>query len=171
MTKRMFSMLIIIMTSCLFACVVWWESHPTKIDAVHRNGNFSDVLVSHFPLTDSGRIEWWEKNKAYIKAEYGVPEPNPDGYFEILFWSWDGTYRVDHGTDEDSDLRCFADVPGKARCMVKSNIPLQVTHLRDGGYIYDINRGERLYSRQENGGEVRRRKKWEEVREGIRNSE
>ncbi|WP_371368344.1 DUF943 family protein [Pseudomonas sp. QL9] len=169
--KRMFLILPVVISLCLFDCGVWWASLPTKIDAVHRNGNFSDVLVSPFPLTDSGRIEWWENNKAHIKAEYGIPEPKPDGYFEILFWSWDGIYRVDHGTDEDSDLRCFADMPGKANCIVKSNIPLQVTHLRDGGFVFDINRGERLYSRKESGGELSRRQDWERVREKIRGSE
>lgn len=135
---------------------MWWLSQPVQVDAVHRDGSFSDVLVRNFPRTDRGRIKWWERNKAWLKAEHGIPEPDADGYFEVVFWSWDGVYRVDSGTDEDSDLRCFEDMKVAARCIEKSDRPLLVRRLRNGSYVFDIDiyPGGRYI--QEEGGEFNR---------------
>ena len=79
----------------------------------------------------------------------------------ILFWAWDGIYRTDHGTDEDSDLRCFTDKKDEANCIVKSEIPLQVARLRDGTYRFYI--GKRRYSQANESDEPRRRRDWEEA--------
>ncbi|MBT8767886.1 DUF943 family protein [Metapseudomonas boanensis] len=145
----------------------WRLSQPVQIDAVHRDGSYSNVLVRHFPLTDRGRIDWWEQNKAWLKNGYGIPEPEADGSFVVLFWAWDGVYRVDRGIDQDSDLRCFDDLPpGQANCIVKSDIPLEVSRSRDGGLIFYIGRDRRsIYSQTEEGGELKRRWDMERARE------
>jgi len=38
---------------------------PTEIVAVHQ----SDILVKNFPLTEPGRIRWWQENRATIKEK------------------------------------------------------------------------------------------------------
>ena len=47
--------------------VSWLDSTPVKIIAVHQEENFSEVLVRNFPITDTGKIKWWVKNKELLK--------------------------------------------------------------------------------------------------------
>jgi hypothetical protein len=137
---------------------VWRGSQPVQIDAVHKQGTHSDILVSHFPLTDRGRIEWWENNRARLKTDYGIPEPDEEGYFTVLFWAWDGVYRVYGSVYGDSDLRCFEDKPDEARCIIKSDQPLRVVRLRDGGFSYNTDRDYRTYHyRKKEGAELEHR--------------
>lgn len=116
----------------------WRIYQPVEIDAVHkdRGVSYASVLVRHFPWTVRGRIEWWEQNRERLRAEYGIPHPDTDGTFQVVFWAWDGIYRVNHGTDEDSDLRCFEDMTVDARCIEKSEQPLLVRKLRDGRVVF-----------------------------------
>jgi Enterobacterial putative membrane protein (DUF943) len=72
----------------------WRVAQPVQVDAVHKDVSRSHLLVTHFPLTDSGRIEWWENNRARLTTDYGIPEPDEEGNFTVLFWAWDGVYRV-----------------------------------------------------------------------------
>jgi len=117
--------------------VTWRAAQPVQIDAVHKDGSHTDILVTHFPLTDRGRIEWWEHNRARLKADYGIPEPDEEGNFTVVFWAWDGVYRVWGSVHGDSDLFCFEDKPEEANCIIKSDQPLEVTRRRDG-FFYDI---------------------------------
>lgn len=156
MLNRVLFWLIVTVTSLYLG---WWLSLPVKIDAVHRDGgrSYASVLVRNFPWGDRRRIEWWEKNKTQLQVEYGIPAPDADGTFEIVFWAWNGVYKVDHGTDEDSDLRCFEDMKVAARCIEKSDRPLLVRRLGDGSYVFDIDiePGGRYYQEKE-GGEFKR---------------
>lgn len=140
---------------------VWRVAQPVQVDAVHKEGAHSDILVTHFRLTDRGRIEWWENNRARLKTDYGVPEADEDGYFTVLFWAWDGVYRVYGSVYGDSDLRCFEDKPEEANCIVKSDQPLQVTRLRDGSFFYDIGPYPRTsYYRKKGGAKLERRQRY-----------
>jgi hypothetical protein len=138
MTKKLLIAISSLSLLSALAYTVWRGSQPVRIDAVHKKGFHSDILVTHFPMTDRGRIEWWENNKAQLQIDYGVPEPEEGGYFSVLFWAWDGVYRVWGSVYGDSDLRCFEDKPEEANCIIKSDQPLEVTRLRDGSFFYDI---------------------------------
>jgi hypothetical protein len=139
---------------------VWRIAQPVQIDAVHKDGSHSNILVTHFPLTDRGRIEWWENNRARLMTDYGIPEPDEEGNFTVLFWAWDGVYRVYGSVYGDSDLRCFEDKPEEANCIIKSDTPLQVSRFSDGRLIYYIGRYPRtVYSRKTEGGELERRQR------------
>jgi hypothetical protein len=158
--KRFFIALSLISLFSALAYAVWSGSQPVQIDAVHKYRSHSNILVSHFPMTDRGRIEWWENNKARLKTDYGVPEPEEDGYFKVVFWAWDGVYRVYGSVYGDSDLRCFEDKPEEARCIIKSDLPLQVSRSRDGRLTYYIGRDHRaVYSRKAEGAELVRRQR------------
>jgi len=128
---------------------VWRMAQPVQVDAIHKDGSHSNILVTHFPFTDRGRIEWWEKNKARLITEYGIPEPDNDGDYTVLFWAWDGVYRKYGSVYEDSDLRCFEDKKDEARCIIKSDIPLHVSRSRHGRLTYYIGRSHSaVYSRK-----------------------
>ncbi|EBY2393937.1 TPA: DUF943 family protein [Escherichia coli] len=56
-----------------------------------------------------------------IKAKYGIPHKSEDGYYSVSIMDFGEGYRVDRGTDEDSDLLCFDDMTVPARCIEKTS--------------------------------------------------
>jgi hypothetical protein len=154
MKKLLIALSLLSLLSAL-AYAVWRGAQPVQVDAVHKGKYSSDILVTHFPLTDRGRIEWWENNRARLMTDYGVPEPDEEGYFSVMFWAWDGVYRVDGSVYGDSDLFCLEDKLEEARCIIKSDQPLWVIRSRDGRLTYYIGRDHRaVYSRRTEGGEL-----------------
>ncbi|RWR03356.1 hypothetical protein ED28_03395 [[Pantoea] beijingensis] len=95
--------------------MLWQYLTPVEIVAVHRNF----MLVRHFPYMKNRQIAWWEANKDMIKAKYGIPHKSKDGFYQVFIMDFGDGYRIDHGTDEDSDLLCFDDIPVAARCIEK----------------------------------------------------
>nr|WP_222942879.1 DUF943 family protein [Xenorhabdus sp. PB62.4] len=77
------------------------------------------VLVKNFPLTSWGKVHWWNKNKELLKEKYDVPCSSEDGSYDIVFVDIGNGYKVDRGTDEDSDLLCFDDMNVDANCVEK----------------------------------------------------
>jgi hypothetical protein len=100
--------------------LLWQFLIPVEIVAVHKG---DIILVRHFPYLKSRQIAWWESNKDMIKAKYGIPHKSEDGYYSVNIMDFGEGYRVDRGTDEDSDLLCFDDMTVPARCIEK--IPLR----------------------------------------------
>ncbi|GLR10540.1 hypothetical protein GCM10007905_32600 [Mixta theicola] len=45
-------------------------------------------------------------------------------------------YKKDSGTDQDSDLLCFDDMPTEVNCISKVNRPLLIWHYPDGHTEY-----------------------------------
>lgn len=99
--------------------VTWQFLRPVEIVAVH---NGDTLLVRHFPYLKSRQIAWWEANKDMIKAKYGIPHKRSDGYYSVFIMDFGEGYRVDRGTDEDSDLLCFEDMTVPARCIEKKRL-------------------------------------------------
>lgn len=117
---------------------VWYLNQPVQISAVHsQQGKRSAVLAANLPLTQEGKIAWWREHEGLLKAEYGIPDTYPDGNFSVVFWAWDGGYRVDRGTDEDSDLLCFDDMPGKANCIEK-RLLMRVSRYSNGEIHFTV---------------------------------
>ncbi|NCF04545.1 hypothetical protein DK872_04440 [Kosakonia sp. MH5] len=54
-----------------------------------------------------------------IKAKYGIPHKYSDGGYDVFIMDFGDGYRIDRGTDEDSDLLCFDEMPVAARCIEK----------------------------------------------------
>lgn len=117
MTKRLIGCVIAI-AGCSY--LIWLFLRPVEIVAVHKG---DIILVRHFPYLKSRQIAWWESNKDMIKAKYGIPHKSEDGYYSVNIMDFGEGYRVDRGTDEDSDLLCFDDMTVPARCIEK--IPLR----------------------------------------------
>lgn len=96
--------------------LLWQYFTPVEIVAVH-DGN--TILVKHFPYLKSRQIAWWEANKELIQVKYGIPHRDARGYYSVYIQDFGDGYRIDRGTDEDSDLLCFDDMPVGARCIEK----------------------------------------------------
>lgn len=143
------------------ACVgalygLWQVSLPPRIEAVHSlEGRPNLILVRHFPLTQRGKIEWWDRNKAMLKAKYGVLY---EDYRTLAFMEWDGTYRIDRGTDEDSDLLCFEDMDIQANCIEKGTVMMVVNSQSDGRSQFTVEgpTGEATYVRAPGSDALRR---------------
>lgn len=96
--------------------VLWQFLTPVEIVATHSGDT---LLVRHFPLLKSRQIAWWQANKDMIQAKYGIPHKLSDGYYGVFILNFGEGYRIDRGTDEDSDLLCFDDMKVDANCIEK----------------------------------------------------
>ncbi|ANI83993.1 DUF943 family protein [Kosakonia oryzae] len=130
MVKRLIAA-ILAAAGCVYA--LWYSLTPVEIVAVH-NGN--TLLVRHFPLLKSRQIAWWEANKGMIQARYGIPHKDENGFYDVYIQGFGDGYRIDHGTDEDSDLLCFDDIADAARCIEKDPL-LNVGSARNVSLYYD----------------------------------
>ena len=104
--------------SSLLVYLLWLLFRPVEIVAVHSHNTFSDVLVKSFPFTDKGKIEWWLANRAMLKEQYNVPDPDKDGSFSITFWLFGDGYKE----EEDKDRLCFNDMKTQKRCIEKDPV-------------------------------------------------
>lgn len=95
--------------------LLWQYLTPVEIVAVHRNV----MLVRHFPYLKSRQIAWWEANNDMIQAKYGIPSKSEADYYSVVIMDFGKGYRIDRGTDEDSDLLCFNEMSVDARCIEK----------------------------------------------------
>ena len=113
------------MAKCLWvvltALVVYalWLFQPVKIMAVHKEYGAATVLVENFPIWPWWQEAWFNSHQADLKKRYGIPVSRRDGSWSIFFMGWQGGYRKDSLTDEDSDLLCFDDMNTDVNCILK----------------------------------------------------
>lgn len=112
--------------------MLWQFLTPVEIVAVH---NGDTLLVRHFPYLKSRQIAWWEANRDMIQTKYGIPRKNKDDYYSVTIMDFGDGYRVDRGTDEDSDLLCFDEMSVEARCIEK-NPRLWIMSSQNTGLFY-----------------------------------
>ncbi|WP_053116020.1 DUF943 family protein, partial [Winslowiella iniecta] len=126
------------------AFIGWHLMQPTEIIDTHRlnNKNSFDIIARHLPITDKGKIQWWEKNKKKLGKENSILlEPND---YRISFWV--SSYKVDSGTDQDSDLLCFDNMNAKANCIEKDNQPMTIWYIAEKGQtIFLLNNWKNKY--------------------------
>lgn len=113
--------------------LLWQYLTPVEIVAVH-DGN--TILVRHFPYLKSRQIAWWEANKSTIQEKFGIPHKDARGYYSVYIQDFGDGYRIDLGTDEDSDLLCFDDMPVDARCIEKQPL-MSVGSAPNAALYYD----------------------------------
>ncbi|MWO99547.1 DUF943 family protein [Escherichia coli] len=113
--------------------LLWQYLTPVEIVAVH-DGN--TILVRHFPYLKSRQIAWWEANKSMIQEKFGIPHKDARGYYSVYIQDFGDGYHIDRGTDEDSDLLCFDDMPVAARCIEKKPL-MSVGSAPNAALYYD----------------------------------
>lgn len=133
------------LTSCVLLGYLFWLSlRPVEIVAVHENGSHSSVLVKAFPFTDKGKINWWLKNKEMLKDKYGIPKPDSDRSFTIVFWDFGDGYKE----EGKYDRRCFEDMKTKENCIDKNSL-MFVKNGKNTGMSFWLDGG--IYQVKENG--------------------
>lgn len=116
MRYKIVNLFLLSLAVAIFCYIKYKDLQPVNIVAIHQDGFYTDILVKNFPLTDSGKITWWLKNKDLLKAKYNVPKPEKDdGYFFIKIWDFGSGYVEDDGYDR----LCFADMKVKNHCIEK----------------------------------------------------
>ena len=140
--KALFSL--VFFAVLLLGYVLWLSWRPVKIVAVHQDHHFSDVLVENFPFTDEGKIEWWLKNKDMLKAKYGIPRPEADGAFTIVFWLFGKGYKETDGYDR----LCFDDMNTTINCIDKKRV-FSVSYSKNRGISFIAHKG--IYRMRKNG--------------------
>lgn len=88
---------------------------PIKIIGIHHvsDRDTFDLIIKYPPITDNSKIQWRENNKLFFEEKHHPPVGKRD--YINTFWVAD--YKIDSGTDQDSDLMCFDDMKSKANCI------------------------------------------------------
>ena len=131
---------------------LWLSLRPVEIVAVHKDGEFSSVLVRNFPFTDRGKISWWLKNKDMLKEKYNIPQPEKNGFFSIVFWDFADGYKE----RDKYDRRCFEDMQPPLNCIDKNRI-FSIWNTQNNNISFGVDDGE--YTMNENGVIVRNESK------------
>ncbi|PLR43337.1 DUF943 family protein [Chimaeribacter arupi] len=131
---------------------IWVLSQPVEIIATHDG---SVLLVKNFPMTDKGKIAWWENNKNSLKNEYNFPKPySINGSFYISIFDFGQGYKVMPDTDQGSDLLCFDDIKAAEKCIEKKWL-MDITFFNDKRTRFNL-KGGSSYRQEIENGEIKR---------------
>ncbi|MGB8668062.1 MAG: DUF943 family protein [Serratia inhibens] len=104
----------------ILVCFLWMKVRP--VDIILTYGN-RDIIIKNPPITDKGKIIWWQKNEHAIQMKYGIPKPERNGSYSVSIWDFGDGYEIYR---EDSlfasrleDLYCFDE--DKKICLEKKN--------------------------------------------------
>ena len=122
---------LVIITVVALVYFLWLCLRPVKIIAVHNDGNFSSVLVDHFPMTVPGKITWWLENKEMLKSRHGIPKPAPNGNYSIVFWLFGEGYME----EGKYDRLCFMEMKTEKKC-IKKDKTFTVNYAKNGGLYF-----------------------------------
>ncbi|TPD97035.1 DUF943 family protein [Pantoea vagans] len=139
--------ILILLTICGFMLAgyfLWAERRPVEIVNVHGTGNFSDILVKNFPITDRGKINWWLKNKDALKRQYGIPKPASYGNYTVSIWLFGEGYKE----DDKYDRLCFSDMKPPMNCIEKDRVFI-ISYSKNSGITFTVDDGE--YSLEDDG--------------------
>ncbi|WP_434462565.1 DUF943 family protein [Serratia plymuthica] len=140
--KTLCTLLLIVCT--LLGYFFWLSLRPVEIVAVHKDGEFSSVLVKNFPFTDKGKINWWLKNKEILKDKYQIPETASNRFFTITFWDFGEGYKE----EGKYDRRCFDDMNTSKNCIDKNKV-FSVENDRNNDILFSVYNG--IYHMKKNG--------------------
>lgn len=145
-SKNNLTIYILLIISCtLLSYLSWLSMRPVVIIAIHdRGNNYISVLVRNFPLTDSGKINWWLKNKKILKDKYNLPNSEKDESFSITFWLFGDGYKE----EGKYDRLCFHDMKTDVNCIEK-NAVFSVDNSKNMGTMFRTYDG--TYRLQQNG--------------------
>ncbi|MEE4447677.1 DUF943 family protein [Serratia sp. C2(1)] len=134
-TKKTFYALLLIGFALIFY-FIWLTNRTVEIVGIHQRNNYSDVLVTNFPFTDKGKINWWMENKDRLKTLYNIPKAAPYGLFTIVFWDFDEGYKE----EGKYDRMCFDDMKTKFNCIDKNRV-FSVENNRSNDILFTVHDG------------------------------
>jgi len=150
--KKTINMLLL-MVAIITGYITWLLLRPVNIIAVHGRGEFSDILVKSFPITDRGKIKWWLENTPVLQDKYKVPNPAKDGFFSVTFWSFGEGYKETDGYDR----LCFDDKEPPLNCIEKDAL-FSVDKSPNLGTVFTVYEGG-VYRLDDNGNIVEIKRK------------
>jgi len=143
--KKIYALLVA--SCCTVLCYFLWLSlRSVEIVGVHDDGNFSDILVKNFPVTDRGKIDWWLKNKDMLKRQYDIPKPASYGNYTVSIWLFGEGYKE----EGKYDRLCFDDINPPINCIEKDRVFI-ISYSKNRGVIFTVDDGE---YRMENDGKI-----------------
>lgn len=99
-----------------------------KIIYVHEDEDSTYIIVRNFPITQRGKIDWWEHHKDLIREKYQLPSVDSDGnYYVAILDVSDGFKKVTEAnlywfSFEHTELYCFNEIKSEDRCIEKNFI-------------------------------------------------
>ncbi|AJJ03191.1 hypothetical protein BZ21_3175 [Yersinia pseudotuberculosis] len=142
---------------------IWMITRPVEIVGVHID-NFSEgyysnyIIVKNFPVTDKGKISWWENNKFLLKEKYGVPKNYIDGRFSVKILDAGDGYKLNlpkrdvfFPDSDTSHLICFEEMKVAENCIDK-NWVMDIEKIRDNRVFFSIGRSS--YQQAVEGGKI-----------------
>ncbi|WLI78632.1 DUF943 family protein [Kosakonia sp. H02] len=84
-----------------------------EIMATDQQLNFANVAVKNFPLTESGKKEWWKENKQILQKHFKIPTPAKNGDWYISIWNYGEGFKAKPTGDirifnsDTQDMVCF----------------------------------------------------------------
>lgn len=131
---------------------LWIKDRPVDIVLTYDN---RDIIIKNSPITDEGRIKWWQKNEHTIQSKYGIPKPERNGSYSVSIWDFGDGYEI---YKEDSlfasrleDLYCFDE--DKKICLEKKNEIITIYKTSGGVVKYVTNNS--IYYQKEDGNIVK----------------
>lgn len=154
MLKKPKKILFFTLAAMVFAVtLLWLWCRPVKVIAVHQMNSSSIILVNQYPLTDKGKIEWWIKHKDVLKTKYNIPVIDENGNYKVILWGFGDGYKE----EGKYDRLCFDDMNSPKNCVDKNALMI-VNHYKDD--ITDFSAGEDIYTIDNNGEVVKRKRNW-----------
>lgn len=103
-----------------------------SIIAAHYDGSTAQIIVNKLPLTDSNKINWWQRNQSEIFEKYNIPAGDKIPFLIVIYAFGDG-YQV----EGKEDRLCFSDIKPPKNCIDKK-ILMMIWRTRDGGVKYQF---------------------------------
>ncbi|WP_134706494.1 DUF943 family protein [Rahnella sp. CJA17(1/100)] len=132
------SVLCVVISACFFIF------RKTEIIFVHHVKGDTDIVVRNFPLTQVGKIIWWENNKDNPLIKNEISDVDEYGnYFVGIEDIGVGFIRVSEARFSSwysfakNDLICFDEIKSERRCIVKNNL-MMIHNSRDNKTDYYI---------------------------------
>lgn len=136
--------IVIVTVLCISVSAYLLFFRETEIIFVHHVKGDTDIVVRNLPLTQVGKIIWWENNKDSPLIRSEISDVDEYGnYFvgiedvgvgfikvsEASFTSWYSFSR--------NDLICFEEIKLENRCIEKNNL-MMIHNGRDNKTVYYI---------------------------------
>ncbi|WP_120507812.1 DUF943 family protein [Rahnella bruchi] len=74
---------LIVTVLCFSISAYFLFFRKTEIIFVHHAEGVTDIVVKNFPITQIGKIPWWEAHEGAIKKKYGLPKSDENGVYYI----------------------------------------------------------------------------------------
>jgi hypothetical protein len=120
---------VIVTVLCIAISEYFLFFRKTEIIFVHHAEGVTDIVVKNFPITQIGKIIWWENNKDSLLKKREISDVDEYGYYSVAIADIGEGFKKVSEADFSSwyslsrnDLLCFDDIKSEKRCIEKNNL-------------------------------------------------